>query len=90
MTLKIEPLGISLSLIGLKDERFVCSFDDNTIKISNDLKFKNYSILRGHTDLIKTLALIDNETIASGSCDNTIKIWNTTSLENILTLTNHT
>ena len=50
----------------------------------------NYSILRGHTDLIKTLTVVDNETIASGSCDNTIKLWNITSLKNIATLTDHT
>ena len=83
-------MGISVSLIGLKDGRLVGSFDDNTIKITNELNFKSYSILSGHTDLINTLTLIDSETIASGSCDNTIKIWNTTSLENILNLTNHT
>ena len=33
---------------------------------------------------------LDNNKIASGSCDNTIKIWNITSFKNIMTLTNHT
>ena len=40
----------------------VLSFDDNTIKISNDLNLKNFSILGSHKDLINTLSFIDNET----------------------------
>ena len=36
-------MGIGLSLIGLKDGRLVGSFDDNTIKISNDWNLKNFS-----------------------------------------------
>lgn len=78
-----------MSLISLNDGRLVGGFDDNTIKIANDINFEKYSTLKGHSDLIKALTLIDNESIASGSCDNTIKIWNTTNFENIATITNH-
>jgi WD40 repeat protein len=78
-------------LTSLNNGQIASSFDDNTIKITNDLlNFQNYSTLTGHTDLINTLVQLDNFTLASGSCDQTIKIWNLTSMSLINTLQNNT
>jgi len=85
-----EPLGVSLAVLGLMDGRLASSFDDNTIKITNDSQFNKYSILSGHSDLINALAELDNHVLASGSCDNTIRLWNLTSEKKIAKLTNHT
>ncbi len=85
-----EPLGVSLVVLGLMDGRLASSFDDNTIKITNDSQFNKYSILSSHSDLINALAELDNHVLASGSCDNTIRLWNLTSEKKIAKLTNHT
>ena len=82
----IEPLGVSLALLGLSDGRLASSFDDNTIKITNDSKFNDYSTLIGHTDKIKALTELNNQILASGSCDQTIRLWNFTSLNQIGTI----
>ena len=84
-----QPLGISLALASLNESRLASSFDDNSIKITND-SFQTYSNLIGHSDLIKTLFVYTNDILASGSCDNTIKLWNTTTMQLIQTLQGHT
>jgi len=61
----IQPLGISLALASLNDSRLASSFDDNSIKITND-SFQTYSNLIGHSDLIKTLFVYTNDILASG------------------------
>ena len=81
---------MSLTLLGLSDGRLASSFDDNTIKITNDLKFNSYSTLTGHSERINSLAELNGQVLASGSCDNTIRIWNLTTMTNITTLTSHT
>lgn len=85
-----QPLGISLALASLNDGRLASSFDDNTIKITND-NFQSYStLLNAHTDIIQTLYAYTNDILASGSCDNTIKLWNTTSISLIQAFQGHT
>ena len=73
-------MGISLALLGLSDGRLASSFDDNTIKITNDLNFENYTTLIGHSGIIKTIVELDDHILATGSCDKTIKLWNLTSM----------
>ena len=86
-----QPLGISLALASLNDgNRLASSFDDNSIRITNDSNFQSYSTLNGHNDLINTLFTFTDDILASGSCDSTIKLWNTTSMKLINTLVGHT
>ena len=79
----IEPLGVSLALLGLKDGRLAGSFDDFTIKITNDSSFSNYSNLYGHTNNINALVELDNKVLTSGSCDGNIILWNLTSMSQL-------
>jgi len=76
-------------MTSLKDGRLASSFDDNSIKITNDSNFDNYSTLNGHTDLINVLISYKDDILISGSNDKTIKLWNTTSMNLIDTLTGH-
>lgn len=46
--------------------------------------------MTGHSNLVRCLVLLPNNTIASGSADKTIKIWNATTGELINTLNGHT
>ena len=85
-----QPLGISLALASLTDgNRLASSFDDNSIRITNDSNFQTYSTLLGHTDLIQTLFAFKMDILTSGSCDSTIKLWNTTTMKLIKTLKGH-
>jgi len=79
-----EPLGVSIALLGLSDGRVASSFDDYTIKITNDMHFNNYSTLVGHTDEIRAITELPNQVFASG--DKTIRLWNLTSLNQIGTI----
>ena len=78
-------------LIGLGELRFenfnITMSAENT---SNDLI--NSIVLIGHTNAIKSLVLLENGQLASGSWDNTIKIWdiNTSSQLNELNYSYHT
>ena len=87
----IQPLGISLTLASLNDNSLASSFDDYSIKITND-SFKTYTnLIPSHTDLVPALVqLVEQDVLASGSCDTTIKLWNLTTMQLISTLTNHT
>ncbi len=79
-------MGVSLSLLGLSDGRLVSSFDDYSIKITNYSNFNNYSTLIGHTEDTFALAELNNQVLASGSCDNTIMLWNLTTMINKATI----
>ncbi|RNA05561.1 hypothetical protein BpHYR1_012466 [Brachionus plicatilis] len=52
-----------------QSEKNTSNLYQNTIKACT-------STLRGHTDSVNCLELIDQYTLASGSCDTTIKLWN--------------
>jgi WD40 repeat protein len=87
-----QPLGICTSVIYLSDQRLACSFDDYSIKISDNF-FQNYlPPLNGHTDQINAMIQLETDILLSGSCDTTIKVWNITSSSMSLmnTLTAHT
>ena len=45
--------------------------------------------LVGHTDAVRSLILLNDLTLASGSYDNSIKFWNLSTGMNTLTLRNH-
>jgi WD40 repeat protein len=49
---------------------------DTTIKTWNTFNWTQQQTFIGHTDAVKTLTLLSNDYIASGSEDNTILIWN--------------
>jgi WD40 repeat protein len=77
---------VSLKLVGLKDGRLAGSFDDFTIKITNDSSFSNYSNLYGHSNNINALVELNNQILASGSCDKNIIFWNLTSMSKLSTI----
>lgn len=77
-------------ILGLRDGRLASSFYDNTIKITTDTQFKNYSTLKGHLNKIVALAQLDDTILASGSYDKTVRLWNLTSMTSIANFTNHT
>ena len=59
--------------------------EDNTIKLW-DLQNDTVSTLRGHTDIVNSVAFSSNgELLASGSEDRTIRLWNVHSQQNIAT-----
>ncbi len=60
------------------------------VKIWNALESKLITTLTGHTHDVRSLALLQNGYLASGSWDNTIKIWNALESKLITTLTGHT
>ena len=80
-------------MIRLSDGRVASSFDDNSIKITSNFNFNKSNlttqILLGHTDFVNTITELDNNMLASGSCDKTIKIWNLATSKIISTLTGH-
>jgi WD40 repeat protein len=45
------------------------------IKIWNLISGECIKTLKGHTDWVKTLAVLSDNKLASGSDDKTIKIW---------------
>ncbi len=64
--------------------------NDKTIKIWNPfLSSSNWTLIQtftGHTNYVKSLEWINEDTISSGSCDNTIKIWSISSGQAILSI----
>ena len=52
------------------------TFGTNNIKIRNSSSNELVATLNGHTNEIKSLIILSNSNIASGSKDTTIKIWN--------------
>ena len=46
--------------------------------------------MKGHTNIVYTLATLSNGNLASGSYDYTIKIWNPNTGSLVYTLTGHT
>ena len=75
-----------MALVGLKDGRLAGSFDDLTIKITNNSYFSNFTNLYGHTNYINSLVELDNQKLASGSCDGKIILWNLTSMSQLSTI----
>jgi WD40 repeat protein len=63
---------------------------DTTIKIWDTIKGIEIKTLNGHTDLVRSLAVLPDESLASGSADTKIKIWDTIKGIEIKTLTGHT
>jgi WD40 repeat protein len=72
--------------VGLKDGRLAGSFDDLSIKITNNSNFLSYTNLYGHTDYINSLVELNSQTLASGSCDGKIIFWNLTSMSQLSTI----
>jgi len=63
---------------------------DGSIQIRNQTSFDLFQTLKKHTSTVKSIILLNNENLASGSADNTIIIWQKMSeisfkLSNILT-----
>jgi len=48
---------------------------DNTIKIWNLISGECIQTLKGHTNVVCSLATLPDNKLASGSSDETIKIW---------------
>jgi len=64
------------------ERHIITGSGDFTIKIWNREEFlegkrdmKPVIILRGHTGVVKSLALVDEKRLVSASWDNTIKLW---------------
>jgi WD40 repeat protein len=64
-------------------------YENSTIIIWKDNTLTTNTKLNGHEKKVKSLALIANDILASGSCDSTIKIWNLIDSSLMKTLTGH-
>ena len=53
----------------------VSSSDDATIRQWNISKHETLTTLTGHTNVISSLAVLNNGTLVSGSFDQTIRTW---------------
>jgi WD40 repeat protein len=63
----------------------------NRIKLWNKSSFNNYSNINQFNKTIKSIALLENNLLAIGSCDiNKIEIWNVTNKSKIFDLNDHT
>jgi WD40 repeat protein len=65
-----------------------CSFDQ-TVKIWDLTEGKCLHTLHGHVDLVRCLAVVDEDTIVTGSEDRTMKVWNVKTGDCLQTLTGH-
>ena len=64
--------------------------DSSKIGIWNPQDGSSIKFLTGHTGLVRSLTLLSNGYLASGSRDQSIKIWNTDTGSVVRTLTGHT
>ena len=65
------------------------SYENSTIIIWKDNTLTENTKLNGHEKSVKSLALLSEDLLASGSCDSSIKIWNLTTALAIKTLNEH-
>ena len=64
--------------------------DDRTIKLWNVESRTEVATLKGHSDLVNSVAFNSEGTLlASGSGDRTIKLWNVESRTEVATLEGH-
>ena len=70
-----ESEGI-ISLIRINDEKIAASTNDAMIKIYDINTMKIDAILKGHSNAVAYLTLLDNKKLLSASDDLTMKIWN--------------
>lgn len=61
----------------------ICSF------VGKEMPSRCIRTLEGHTKPVCSLAVLNDDTIVSGSCDSTIKLWNSKTGECIRTLKGH-
>ena len=70
---------------------FVCGYLNGDIKIWKEVNsiWNVLHTVTGHTNFIRSIAVLSDGRIVSGSDDNTVKVWNN-SLTTSVTLNNHT
>ena len=56
--------------------KLVCS-SENIIILCNLVTKTNEIVFKGHSQTVRTLAVLQNGWLASGSYDNTIRLWDT-------------
>ena len=76
----LDQISTSLVLVELKDGRLVSGYQNGTIiiwkeKIKSSFNKTNTIKIYAHEKEIKSLAVLKNNYLISGSCDNSIKIW---------------
>ncbi|EFA85454.1 fatty acyl-CoA synthetase [Heterostelium album PN500] len=64
-----------ITCLQFKGNRLISGSSDSTLRIWDLSTGECLHILRGHTDGVSCLTLIDDNMIASGSLDNTINLW---------------
>jgi WD40 repeat protein len=71
----IENNGKIYTILKITNEKFISGDSNKNIKIWSLKQESCIEILEGHSDCVRSLCMINYDTIASGSIDETIKIW---------------
>ena len=81
--------SILISLLILKDNRFLIGSLNGNVKIYNLNNLKIIRTLKGHSQGVNYIYELHDGRIATASSDNTIKIWNSLSGKLLFTFTGH-
>eukprot|EP01133_Synstelium_polycarpum_P014355 gene14355-16939_t len=64
-----------ITCVQFKNNRLISGSSDSTLRIWDLSTSECLHVLRGHTDGVSCLTIIDDATVASGSLDNTVNLW---------------
>eukprot|EP01132_Coremiostelium_polycephalum_P007905 gene7905-9728_t len=78
-----------ITCVQFQGNRLISGSSDSTLRIWDLSTGECVHILRGHTDGVSCLCIIDDVTLASGSLDNTINLWSMETGKLLHSFTNH-
>jgi WD40 repeat protein len=88
---KLQGHSKSVNIVKINKTLLISASSDKTIILWNLPSMTQISILSGHNDYIKTIAVsYDARLVASGSADKTIRVWSTITRNIIGVLQGHT
>ena len=83
------PSSVEEKLIKRHFRVFMCLVKSNWIQVRSLDSGDFLPTLKGHSDTVTCLEVIDENRLASGSKDTTVKLWNTTIYKCVRTLKGH-
>lgn len=83
-------IGSTRAQVSQLGSSFARGYPDGHIGVFDIKSLQHLYDLNGHTDLINSLAKLDDNKLLSGSSDNTAKVWDLNTQKEIYTLTGHT